>query len=301
MPPFEPEDDRSLPDNSVLPEEGERIDELAARLIVERTSGLRLKFVDRPPLQSMFDYELYEDHRLIGCLEVGRHTDQRKTRSTQAFGQHALEPIETEVLERSWSVAFTSDADWKRLDTWLVPTLQDLEYSGVFEFNLQQHDAWRPGTPASLLRSRHALFAHSYESGRGPRKVSVSKAASFSSRLQPDDAVTTNADWLNSGAKDPRGIRRKLASGSGPQRHAFIWIDMNGNASSWRALWEGSPSRAPTLPAEVNSLWLVTNRGWWWTASSGWVETADVGDAARAARLAFGLDGLHDDSEDNPT
>ena len=261
------------------PQVNERGDEYEARLLVEANDDCTLRVADRQHSQGVVDYEVLRGEVVVGALEVGRNSDSRKIGGSARYNRYAANPIDTPRLRLKWSVMADEDAPWRDLANQIVELLESLEADGHRHYDAYRTESRRAGTARARLASLGVMYATGFDDG--PHSVYLGNAAGRSSALDPNTAVTHTADWLASTARDPEGIRRKLAAHRGPERHAFVWVDRHGPGESVRPLQEGLPTQPPTLPPGITGLWIVgAGNGAFWSGHVGWRQVGHLDFAA---------------------
>jgi hypothetical protein len=82
---------------------GERPDEYAARMIVETNSPWTLKVIDDGKSgDGLVDYEIVDNGKPAGVLEVGRNTDASATANLAAWQRRAAQSRVLPGLKWSW-------------------------------------------------------------------------------------------------------------------------------------------------------------------------------------------------------
>jgi hypothetical protein len=206
------------------PEPRERPDEYAAHLIVANNLGSAVQFHDDGSAPGLVDYLIMDGSDAIGALEVGRNTSTSRTKTSRAWGRHALEPMTAPELTRTWSVSCWQDDPpiFAGLQQRLVPVLRALEADGRSSCDVWSPNRYVRGTPEQMLAQLRIQMAHAHDAHDGVARIWVSVGTGGSSATSPDAPLSQLEAWLTSDAADPAGDRRKLAATGLPQRHAFV-------------------------------------------------------------------------------
>jgi hypothetical protein len=112
---------------------GERPDEYAARMIVETNCPWTLKVIDDGKSgDGLVDYEIIDNGKPAGVLEVGRNTDASATANLAAWQRWAARPRVLPGLKWSWLLECDpQQARFKQIFNLALPILTELEKARI--------------------------------------------------------------------------------------------------------------------------------------------------------------------------
>ncbi len=255
-------------------------------MIVETNSAWTLKVIDDGKSGvGLVDYEMTDNSKPAGVLEVGRNTDAIATANTAAWQRWAARPHVLPGLRWSWLLACDlQQARFKQIFDLALPILAELENAGIQEAGRFSADSWRPGSFGGRLLAIGVQSARVMDQHR-PGYVATTSGSSAWASPGPQAVVEELEEWLQSNEPDPAGLRRKLSNTNLPHRHAFVWVDLRSPWAASGALNEDPlPSGDPRLPSPITGVWVASSTaGWKWSVGSGWSKLRHVEDALRRA------------------
>jgi hypothetical protein len=255
-------------------------------MIVETNSAWTLKVIDDGKSGAgLEDYQMLDNGKPAGVLEVGRNTDGTATKNTAAWLRRASQPRVLPGLRWSWGLLCDGEkAMFKRIFDLALPILKELEGAGIQRVDRFSRDNWKPNSFSARLMEIGVMSASMIDEHRKPGYVIVTLGSSVSAPLGPQPVVLELEQWLGSNEPDQAGLRRKLTTHL-PQRHAFVWVDLRSPWAAWRALEEDPlPTGDPQLPSPMNGVWVANaTAGWMWSAGSGWSKLRNVREAVSHA------------------
>jgi hypothetical protein len=264
---------------------GERPDEYAARMIVETNSAWTLKVIDDGKSgDGLVDYEIIDNGKPAGVLEVGRNTDANATANVAAWVRWAARPRVLPGLKWSWGLECDAQqAKFKQIFNLALPILTELEKAGIQSADGLSADG--PDSFGGRLSAIGVLSASVIDQHRNPGRVVTVSGTSAWAPDGPQAVVEELEEWLQSTQPDPTGLRRKLSTTHLPHRHAFVWVDLRSPWAAWGALDEDPlPSGDPGLPSPLTGVWVASGTaGWTWSVGKGWSKLCHVEDALRRA------------------
>lgn len=244
----------------------------AAAIVVTTLKADRFERRDDGPVQNVRDFDVVfaDGHR--EPLEVTTSTIPELKDAKAKFKKYGAEVIEVLALSNEWNVFTSIGTQFVGFGVAIERFLIALEASGATSFSLvtDSHDA---SGITSLARKAGIAFARGTPNYRGRAIV-----------FPPSDDTVWSSDHRDPGAHvlaeverhaSDQGNRRKLGGrGAGPS-HLFIWLDEE--TFRWHDITDGQlPKRAPLLPSEITTVWVVTrNReklitGWVFDDTAGW-------------------------------
>jgi hypothetical protein len=233
------------------------------------------------------DYEIIDNGKPAGVLEVGRNTDASATANLAAWQRRAARPRVLPGLKWSWLLECDpQQARFKQIFNLALPILTELEKAGIQGAGRFSADRWRPDSFGGRLLAIGVLSARVIDQYRNPGYVvTTSSGSSAWAPVGPQAVVEELEEWLRSNQPDPAGLRRKLSTTHLPHRHAFVWVDLR---SPWAALGaldeDPVPSGDPQLPSPITGVWVASgSAGWRWSVGPGWSKLRHVEDALRRA------------------
>jgi hypothetical protein len=266
---------------------GERVEEFAARCVVERNSDYTLQLLDDGAVDQSVDYLVLAERGIteLGVLEVGRNTSESARASEAAHERHTAGPRRIAGLRRSWHIGI--DRDRARFRS-VLPNVGALllEAESLSRWEISTWGAYGYGADGQTLEWRLARLGVRSATAlevAGEPAIWISPMHGWSAGANPESAIDEVEAWLGSGSSDQRGIRRKLLTRPDlPERHLFVWADRQKMRAAYALGRAELPSRAPQLPAHITHLWLAAESGfsgcggWAWAAVSGWRPLTDV-------------------------
>lgn len=261
----------------------ERPEEVAARLLVERLTGLSFEHADK---NGGVDYKTTDG--IAAALEVTTVTSAKAKKNSIAAGEEMSTPALSTTLQQCWMIVL--DEAHPRFTGILQrtePHLLALEAAGLA--SLQDHDAAIHALERDHLAepSRGLLTLHVRQAWAIP-ELCMRAPAPHTHRIHlltiggrssqgSDAALALVEEELNS-RKDNYA---KLAAASVHRTHLFAWLDGHTPHDIARPLSPGGvldelphfalPTRPPRLAEPVDELWVVhrgTGHGWRWNGTS---------------------------------
>lgn len=261
-----------------------RPEELAAAAVVRHHFlGSRIVENDLPGRDSVHDLDVWLAGSSVPiALEITRCTDIDHVKTMASWEKFVGEGFAVEGSTRTWLLVVDTN-DPPRFKTFARNVSQALlvaEQHGLDE--IFDHQAWDTryrarSVVARALAACRVQHAHSLlpPTDELTGMVLVSMATGFSSPPGYEPALQELENFL---ADDRTAdIRAKLHNSARPERHAFVWVSMEGAPSSnWLLAGQAFrlPARPPVLPGEITDVWWTSgHRGWLWrSASQSWEE-----------------------------
>jgi hypothetical protein len=237
----------------------------AAGIVVASLKADRFERRDDGRVQNVRDFDVVFADGHSEPLEVTTSTIPELKDAQAKFKKYGDELIQLPSLRNEWHVFTSIGTQFIGFDLAVERFLVALEAAGSTSFSLfiDSHD---DADITALARKAGIEFARGAPSPRGRAIVSPPSDDTVWSSNHEDPGSHVLAE-VERHASD-KGNRRKLGGQGGGSSHLFIWLDEE--TFRWHDITDGQlPRRAPELPSEITTVWVVTrNRN---TSITGWV------------------------------
>lgn len=257
-------------------EQGERADEVKARIFVEKYLGVNLKYVD---LNGQVDYKFDRDGQDC-ALEVSRFTEELQKERWAGF-RDGDELFNFYPLRRQWYLSAHGMPKIKDVKALILPALHILE-----RYHL---DSYWPSMQSWWFEHERELKQVAFAF----RSVGVESAQSAIGMFEIDDAhpfnvgISFGMNWSYGNPDSALEIVENYIAGTGDnlkklresgakERHLWLWLDrhtLRGVLEAFNGMNTLFPTRNPVLPEEVTHLWLVNEEneyGWFHGPAERW-------------------------------
>ncbi len=263
-------------------ENGERADEVKARLFVEKYFGIDLKYAD---FNGQVDYKFERDGQEC-AIEVSRFTEERQKNLWSSF-EPGSDMLYHPPLMFQWLLSAKGMPRLNEVKARVLPALHILErydlnsyWHGLHSWWFERDEELRIVSLAfsevgiESAQSGREFFKHSAEQ---PFNVGVT-FRSFWSYGNADSALEILENHISSTEDN----RKKLYESKAIERHLWLWLDrhtVGGVLEAFKGLDNHLPTRKPNLPEEVTHLWFVNEEngyGWFFNPLEGWASLSEL-------------------------
>lgn len=252
----------------------ERPDESRAADLVRGLTGADLSFTGA---LGGIDYTGTHDGRRV-ILEVTRFTRHELIRDWLAAADHH-DSVRLLPTANCWVATFDGYPRYTDLEARLGPALRDLETHGIFGYYAPDMYWWMVHVPTladalARLSGDRVIDVRVFDAKPGTEPQLFVSSSGGWSYGGPDAALETVERYL----VDEKKHLAKTIAEPADERHLFLWSDAATPESLTKAFtewWPTQPGRSPSLPEELDHLWVVHEpslRGWHWSESAGWAQ-----------------------------
>jgi len=244
----------------------------AAGIVVTTLGADRFERRDDGRVQNVRDFDVVFTDGHSEPLEVTTSTIPELKDAKAKYKKYGAELIEVPALRNEWSVFTSIGTQFIGFDMAMERFLVALEASGATSFSLVTDSHDDAGITALACKAG-IDFARGTPNFRGRAIVFPPSDDTVWSSNHEDPGTHVLAAVERHASDD--GNRRKLGGRGGVRSHLFIWLDEE--TFRWHDITDGQlPKRAPLLPIEITTVWVVTRdrdesiTGWVFDDIAGW-------------------------------
>jgi len=237
-------------------------EELAEKLLRQLFPEMELEYTDIGHNPGEVDFKLVDrkTKKLCSVVEVTTTTIEEQKKTIEIIKQNKV--IDSKRLKRFWHLYVSENFSkipklskkFEKIESYLLP----IERAGILKF-----DAFRDGFYNNDILKIHEEMrieaGFSYETQKPRILLSPPGCGGKISHSSIQDVVEREAFKTDN--------RKKLQKAENCEKHLFIIVDFETDCLTWRAMLNGyTPPDPPTLPPEINIVWLAT-----WTSNSSYL------------------------------